>query len=80
MSPYRKKKVPVGVQIRRIPPKSLFAQIGLRSGDIIRGPEGEPLETVMEAEEFLYEALQKDKIELEIVRRGHPTNLKVNIF
>ena len=66
---------PSGFKLVAIKAGSIYETLGLKRGDIIKGVNGEPVDTPQKAME-LYQALKSsDNIQLEIDRGGSPTTL-----
>jgi len=70
---------PDGLLLTGIRPGSIFADMGLKSGDIITGVDENPIESLDDALKF-YESLKSAKdVKLEIRRRGQPRSIDYTI-
>jgi general secretion pathway protein C len=70
---------PDGLALTRIKSQSIFARMGLRSGDIVKGVNGNPIETPDDVLS-LYEGLKSgSQISLEITRNGEPQTINYRI-
>ena len=79
VQPHFKNGKPDGLILGRVRPRSLFSELGLSTGDIIIGVDGQDIESVDDALKF-YQNLQKaPKVEIEIKRRGRIKKMKYNI-
>jgi general secretion pathway protein C len=68
-----------GFKLLAMEPNSVFGQMGLKVGDVIKGVNGEPVNSPAKAME-LYNKLRNDNnVQLEIDRDGHPTTFNFNI-
>lgn len=68
-----------GFKLVAIKAGSIYETLGLKRGDIIKGVNGEPVDTPQKAME-LYQALKSaDGIQLEITRGGSPTTLNYTL-
>jgi len=61
---------PDGLRLSAIRPGSLFRQIGLRTGDIITGVNGDPIESVDDALRFYTSLKDADDVTLQLRRGG----------
>ncbi|MGA7145305.1 MAG: type II secretion system protein GspC [Desulfobacterales bacterium] len=70
---------PDGLRLTGIRPNSIFYNMGLKSGDILMGANGKPIESVEDVFK-LYQNLQSSsKVQLEIKRRGRPKTIDYHI-
>ncbi len=70
---------PNGLTVTRIKPNSIFTKLGLQSGDIILGIDGENIQTVDDALKFYTGLKSSSNVELKIKRRGLERTLDYNI-
>ncbi|MCP4348036.1 MAG: PDZ domain-containing protein [Desulfobacterales bacterium] len=77
--PHFKNGKPDGLSVSRIRPNSIFSKLGLRSGDVISGVDGDPIESVDDALKFYKSLKNSSSVSLEIKRRGKPKNIEYNI-
>ncbi|MCP4110104.1 MAG: PDZ domain-containing protein [Desulfobacteraceae bacterium] len=77
--PHFKNGKPDGLSVSRIRPNSIFSKLGLRSGDVISGVDGDPIESVDDALKFYKSLKNSSSVSLEIKRRGRPKNIEYNI-
>ena len=68
--PHFRNGKPDGLTISRIKSGSLFTRLGLRSGDIITGVNGQPIESVDDALRFYNSLKSSSQVSLQIRRRG----------
>jgi general secretion pathway protein C len=70
---------PDGLRLTGIRPNSIFYNMGLKSGDILTGANGKPIESVEDVFK-LYQNLQSSsKVELQIKRRGQLKTIDYHI-
>ncbi len=70
---------PDGLRLTGIRPDSIFRNMGLRSGDIITGVNGKPIESVDDALKF-YQSLQSSSnVQLQLKRRGQEKTIDYKI-
>jgi S1-C subfamily serine protease len=60
---------PGGILMYKIDPDSLFGKIGLQSGDVIKGVDGESLAETLDAVE-IYDYLKQGRMITLVVQRG----------
>ncbi|MFP4032564.1 MAG: type II secretion system protein GspC [Desulfococcaceae bacterium] len=77
--PHFRNGKPDGLTLSRIRRGSIFGQLGLRSGDIIQGVNGQPVRTVDDALSFYQGLKSSDQVSLEIRRRGQTRGIEYNI-
>ncbi len=77
--PHFKDGKPDGLTLTRVKPKSIFRKLGLRSGDIIMGVDGTPIESVDDALKFYNNLKTSSNVALEIKRRGRMKNIEYNV-
>lgn len=70
---------PDGLTLSRIRPNSIFEQLGLKSGDIITGVDGENIESVDDALRFYNSLKSSSNVKIQIRRRGQEQNIEYNI-
>ncbi len=79
MRPHFKEGKPDGIGLSRVKPNSIFSKLGLRSGDVLVGIDGAPIESADDALK-LYESLKSSpKVGVQIKRRGQLQNIDYNI-
>ncbi len=77
--PHFKNGKPDGLSVSRIRPNSIFSKLGLRSGDVISGVDGQPIESVDDALKFYKSLKTSPSVSLEIKRRGRTKMMEYNI-
>src|SRR5207249_643681 len=77
--PSFKNGVCTGFKLFSIVPDSLFAQVGLQNGDVIRRINGYELNSPEKALEIYQRLRDATRIELEIERGGEPLRLSYSI-
>ncbi len=68
-----------GLILSRVKPDSIFRQLGLETGDVILGVDGQNIESVDDALRFYKSLNASSKVKLQIKRRGNPMTLDFNI-
>lgn len=68
-----------GFKMLGIEPGSVFSQIGLKVGDVLKGVNGEKVNSPAKAMELYNQLRNEGRIELEVERDGRPTSLNFNI-
>ena len=68
-----------GFQVGTVKPGSIFAKMGLRSGDVVTGLNQEAVTGVEQAEDLYDSLLKGDDIDLEIKRGGRTQKLQVTV-
>jgi general secretion pathway protein C len=77
--PHFRNGKPDGLTISRIRRDSIFTQLGLRSGDIITGVDGEMIESVDDALKFYNQLKSSPSVTLQVRRRGRPRQIEYTI-
>ena len=77
--PHFRNGKPDGLTISRIKRDSIFSQLGLRSGDIITGVDGQSIESVDDALKFYNQLKSSSNVNLQIRRRGMPKQIEYTI-
>jgi len=77
--PHFKDGKPDGLTLTRVKRKSIFRKLGLRSGDIIMGVDGSPIESVDDALKFYNSLKSSSNVALEIKRRGRMKNIEYEV-
>lgn len=77
--PHFKDGKPDGLTLTRVRPNSIFTELGLRSGDIITGVDGQQIESVDDALRFYRSLKSSSNVKLEIRRRGQKQQLEYQI-
>lgn len=70
IKPYFEKGKIGGIILTRIKPDSLFHKMGLENGDIIKGVDGENIESVDDIQEFYKSLKASPDVQLQIKRKG----------
>ncbi|MBW1833687.1 MAG: PDZ domain-containing protein [Deltaproteobacteria bacterium] len=70
IKPYFEKGKIGGIILTRIKPDSLFHKMGLENGDIIKGVDGENIESVEDIQEFYKSLKASPDVQLQIKRKG----------
>jgi general secretion pathway protein C len=73
--PYFSQGAPDGLMVYGIRPGSIFTQIGLRNGDIIKEVNGMPITTAADGMGMLAEIQGSEDIGMVVIRRGKPVDL-----
>ena len=77
--PHFRNGKPDGLTISRIKRDSIFTQLGLRSGDIITGVDGQGIESVDDALKFYNQLKSSSNVTLQVRRRGRPKQIEYTI-
>lgn len=77
--PHFRNGKPDGLTISRIKRDSIFTQLGLRSGDIITGVDGQNIESVDDALKFYNQLKSSSNVTLQVRRRGRPKQIDYTI-
>jgi general secretion pathway protein C len=77
--PHFRNGKPDGLTISRIKRDSIFTQLGLRSGDIITGVDGQDIESVDDALKFYNQLKSSSSVTLQVRRRGRPKQIEYTI-
>jgi general secretion pathway protein C len=78
--PYFRDGKPSGLLLTHIRRNSIFTELGLKSGDIVKGVNGKPIQSVDDALEFYNKLKNSSSVQLEIERRGQTKSLSYQIF
>ena len=70
---------PDGLTLSRIRQDSIFEKLGLKSGDIITGVDGENIESVDDALRFYNSLKSSPNVKIQIRRQGKEQNIEYNI-
>ena len=73
--PYFSQGVPDGLMVYGIRPDSIFRQIGLRNGDIVKDVNGTPIVTAADGMNMLMEIQETQEIGMTVLRRGKTVDL-----
>jgi serine protease Do len=68
-----------GALIASVTPDSPASRGGLKQGDVITGVNGKPVETGSDLQVVVSEIAPGSKIQLEVVRNGHPENVDLTV-
>ncbi|MBF0224445.1 MAG: type II secretion system protein GspC [Desulfobacterales bacterium] len=77
--PYIEQGRPEGLLVSRVQPNSIFTQLGLESGDIIKGVNGEAISSVDDALKFYDQLRSASSVSLQIKRKGQDKTIDFNI-
>jgi hypothetical protein len=70
---------PAGARIDGLAPGSLFAKVGLRTGDVVTAINGQPILSVDDAADLYVHATTTRNLAIQVTRNGKPVTLKVTI-
>jgi len=79
LRPHFKNGKPDGLTLTRVRPDSIFTRLGLRSGDIITGVDGQEIQSVDDALKFYNSLKSASGVQLQIRRRGREETIDYNI-
>jgi general secretion pathway protein C len=77
--PHFKDGKPDGLTLTRVRPDSIFTKLGLRSGDIITGVDGQNIQSVDDALRFYQSLKSGSNVKVQIRRRGQEQNIEYQI-
>ncbi len=77
--PHFKDGKPDGLTLTRVRPNSIFTKLGLRSGDIITGVDGQNIQSVDDALRFYQSLKTGANVKVEVRRRGQQQNIEYQI-
>lgn len=77
--PHFKDGKPDGLTLTRVRPNSIFTKLGLRSGDIITGVDGQDIQSVDDALRFYQSLKSGANVKVQIRRRGQQQNIEYQI-
>lgn len=77
--PYLENGKPSGLILSGIKPNSIFKKMGLRNGDVIKGVEGEDIESVEDAINFYTKLKSSSSATIQLRRRGELKNINYHI-
>ncbi len=77
--PHFKNGKPNGLILTHIRNNSIFEELGLKSGDIVKGVNGEDIESVDDALKFYHNLKSSDSVQLQIERRGQEKSISYQI-
>lgn len=77
--PHFKNGKPDGLTLTRVRPNSIFTKLGLRSGDIITGVDGQKIQSVDDALRFYQSLKSGSNVKVQIRRRGQEQNIEYQI-
>ena len=78
--PYFKDGKPNGLLLTHIRRNSLFTDLGLKSGDIVKGVNGKRIRSVEDAMDFYNNLKNSSSVQLEIERRGETKAISYEIY
>jgi len=64
-----------GIEVTDVPTGSIFSQMGIRDGDVLREVNGTPLTTIQRAADVLDALRHEDRVEVRLDRRGRSLTL-----
>jgi general secretion pathway protein C len=68
-----------GLKIVGVRPDSIYRDLGIQSGDVLRGVNGREINTQQEAMELFEKLKTEDEVEIQVERRGQQKEIKYNI-
>jgi type II secretory pathway component PulC len=79
IQPFKEGTDPGGFKIGKVKPGSIFAKMGLRTGDVVTGVNNEAITGVEQAEDLYSSLLEGGDIALEVKRGGRTQKLQLAI-
>lgn len=77
--PHFKNGKPDGLTLTRVKRNSIFTKLGLRSGDILTGIDGNDIESVDDALKFYNSLKSASNVDVEVKRRGRMQHINYSI-
>lgn len=77
--PYFEEGKPSGILLSGIRNNSIFEEMGLQSGDVVKGVNGKEIESVDDAMKFYQNLKSSSAVELQIERNGNPRTINYRI-
>lgn len=77
--PYFQDGKPSGILLSGIRKKSIFEDMGLQSGDVVKGVNGKEIQSVDDALKFYQNLKSSSEVELQIERNGDPQTINYRI-
>ena len=68
-----------GYEVQWIQNNCLLRRLGIQRGDIIRAVNGIKLRTLNDLDGIIHELLKKERVELELLHKGHVVNLNYDV-
>ncbi|MBR9982474.1 MAG: PDZ domain-containing protein [Desulfatitalea sp.] len=79
ITPYMQDGRAEGLAFNNIRPNSIFRRMGLRNGDVLRGVNGEQIQSMDDAMRLYNNLRTSDEVQLQIMRRGQERNILYNL-
>jgi type II secretion system protein C len=79
VTPYMRGGQPEGFRIMGLNSRSPLARMGLRNGDVIRAVNGNDVSGPDQAPDFFQSLLDGSEIDIQILRRGRPWQVKIDM-
>jgi S1-C subfamily serine protease len=79
MSAIRGEFTAAGAKIDGVTDRSVFAKVGLKTGDIVTAVDGKPILSIDDAAELYSHATTARNLTVSVLRAGKPATLKVSI-
>lgn len=79
VEPYEEQGRQVGYRIEQIDPDSIYADVGLQNGDIIKSINGMQLVGASEAVRILLGLKTEDSYTIELIRNSMPISIKIGV-
>lgn len=77
--PYFEAGLPAGVRVSRIRPGSVPARMGLQNGDVLRGVDGRPIQTMEDSVQLLGAFRSKPELTVDVLRGGRVRTIRYRI-
>jgi general secretion pathway protein C len=77
--PHFKDGKPDGLTLSHIRPNSIFKEMGLKNGDIVKGVNGKDIQSVDDALKFYENLKSSTSVELQIERKGEQLSIGYQI-
>ena len=77
--PHFKDGKPDGLLLSHVQPNSIFKDMGLQNGDIVKGVNGKEIQSVDDALKFYDNLKSSTSVELQIERQGNPLSINYQI-
>jgi general secretion pathway protein C len=71
--------VPDGLALSNIQPNSIFRRMGLRNGDVLKGVDGQEIQSVDDALRLYDNLKTADTVMVELKRRGREKSIEYRV-
>jgi general secretion pathway protein C len=79
IAPYYENGQPRGLQLQNLRSDSIFAQIGIRNGDVLSAVNGSPITSPQQAASMYESLMNESSVSLTVLRRGRPRTIQYSV-